>query len=110
MPAVASFIIEPVWNQFSALLPASVDAHQLGCQRPQIPDRIVFDNLVQVRVFGCAYYRIADATQRPQRPRFVTVAMRGSTPTRSWCGAPGDRRCGLDPVLARTHHRRPART
>ncbi len=62
MPAVPSFIIEPVWNQFSAVLPASVDTYPLGCHRPRIPDRVVLNKLVRVLVFGCAYHRIADAT------------------------------------------------
>lgn len=55
-------MIEPIWDQFAALLPAHVDRHPLGCHRPRIPDRIVFDKLVEVLVFGCAYERMADAT------------------------------------------------
>ena len=62
MPAIPSSIIEPIWDQFAALLPAHRDPHPLGCHRPRIPDRVVFDKLVQVLVFGCAYQRIADAT------------------------------------------------
>ena len=34
--------------------------HPLGCHRPRIPDRVVFEKLVQVLVFSCAYWRIAD--------------------------------------------------
>ena len=62
MPAIPSSIIEPIWDQFSALLPPHPVAHPLGCHRPRIPDRLVFDKLDQVLVFGCAYERIADAT------------------------------------------------
>jgi transposase len=62
MPALPSCILEPIWNQFSALLPDHEAGHPLGCHRPRIPDRLVFDNLVQVLVFGWAYERIADAT------------------------------------------------
>ncbi|MDQ3226567.1 MAG: IS5 family transposase [Chloroflexota bacterium] len=62
MPAVPSSIIEPIWDQFAALLPAREAPHPLGCHRRRIPDRVVFDKLVQVLVFGCAYARIADAT------------------------------------------------
>ncbi len=62
MPAVPSSIIEPIWDQFAALLPPRHDAHPLGCHRLRIPDRVVFDKLVQVLIFGCAYWRIADAT------------------------------------------------
>ncbi len=62
MPAVPSFIIEPIWDQFDALLPARDIDHPWGCHRPRIPDRVVFDKLVQVLVFGGAYRRLADAT------------------------------------------------
>ena len=62
MPAVPSSIIEPIWDQLAALLPAREAPHPLGCHRWRIPDRLVFDKLVQVLVFGCAYARIADAT------------------------------------------------
>lgn len=62
MPAVPSSIIEPLWDQFAALLPAHAVPHPLGCHRLRIPDRLIFDKLVQVLVFGCAYHRIADAT------------------------------------------------
>lgn len=62
MPAVPSSIIEPIWDQFAALLPTRAAPHPLGCHRRRIPDRLVCDKLVQVLVFGCAYARIADAT------------------------------------------------
>jgi transposase len=62
VPAVPSSIIAPIWDQFSALLPPRQDTHPLGCHRPRVPDRLIFDKLVQVLVFGCAYHRIADAT------------------------------------------------
>src|SRR5919112_6241388 len=45
-----------------ALLPEREVSHPLGCHRPRIPDRVVFEKLVQVLVFGCAYHRIADET------------------------------------------------
>jgi transposase len=42
---------------------ASSDVHHpLGCHRPRVPDRVVFDKLIQVLVLGCGYRRIADAT------------------------------------------------
>jgi transposase len=62
MPAIQSGFIEPIWDQFSALLPRRPGSHTLGCHRPRVSDRLVFDKLVQVAVFGCAYWRIADAT------------------------------------------------
>ena len=60
MPALPSFLIEPIWQQFAALLPDQRPRHPLVGHRPRIPDRVVFDKLVQVLVFGCAYARIAD--------------------------------------------------
>lgn len=60
MPAIPSSIIEPIWVQFAALLPEHEETHPLGCHNPRIPERVVFDKLVQVLVFGCAYERIAD--------------------------------------------------
>src|SRR5918999_4135525 len=62
VPALQPYIIEPIWEQFSALLPERQTSHPLGCHRLRIPDRVVFEKLVQVLVFGCAYHRIADGT------------------------------------------------
>ncbi|MGY2746960.1 IS5 family transposase [Arthrobacter sp. UYCu723] len=62
MPAVKSCIIEPLWSQFEALIPPVADAHPLGCHRPRVPDRIVFDKLVQVLVLGAAYEKVADTS------------------------------------------------
>ena len=62
MPAVPSSIIEPIWDQFQVLIPPVTDEHPLGCHRPRIPDRVVFDKLVQVLVLGAAYERISDTT------------------------------------------------
>jgi transposase len=60
VPAISPYIIEPVWEQFRALLPERKVDHPLGCHRRRIPDRLVFEKLLQVLVFGCAYWRIAD--------------------------------------------------
>ena len=62
MPAIPACVIEPIWDQFAALLPPRPVDHPLGCHRPRVSDRVIFDKLVQVLVFGCAYWRIADAT------------------------------------------------
>jgi transposase len=71
VPALQTYIIEPIWEQFAALLPKRIVDHPLGCHRPRVPDRVVFEKLVQVLVFGCAYWRIADdgcsATTLPRR-------------------------------------------
>jgi transposase len=57
----ATIHLEPVWQQFRALLPSRETNHPLGCHRPRIPDRVVFEKLVQILVFGCAYWRIAES-------------------------------------------------
>ena len=62
MPALPSSILESLWVQVAALLPTRQVHHPLGCHRPRISDRIIFDKLVQVLVFGCGYRRSADAT------------------------------------------------
>ena len=62
MPALPPYLIEPIWQQFSALIPQRTTSHPLGCHRARIPDRVIFEKLVQVLVFGCAYERIADTT------------------------------------------------
>ena len=78
MPALPPYIIEPIWQQFSALLPEREVDHPLGCHRPRIPDRVVFEKLVQVLVFGCAYHRIADegcsaTTLRERRDEWIEI-------------------------------------
>jgi transposase len=63
--ALPSWLTDPLWDQFAALLPeraAYHPAHPLGCHRPRVADRVVFDKLVHVLVFGCGYRRIEDAT------------------------------------------------
>src|SRR5215210_1758139 len=62
VPALPPYLIEPIWQQFSALIPERQTTHPLGCHRQRIPDRVVFEKLVQILVFGCAYERIADGT------------------------------------------------
>jgi len=77
VPALPPYIIEPIWQQFSALLPERKKAdHPLGCHRSRIPDRVVFEKLVQILVFGCAYRRIADescsaTTLRDRRDEWI---------------------------------------
>jgi transposase len=62
VPALPSSVLEPLWVQIAAMLPTRLDTHPLGCHRPRIADRIIFDKLIQVLVFGCGYRRIADHT------------------------------------------------
>jgi len=65
VPAIPSWLLEPLWDQFAALLPDRPvydPAHPLGCHKPRIADRIIFGKLVQVLRFGCSYESIADCT------------------------------------------------
>src|ERR671911_584961 len=80
MPALPPYLIEPIWQQFCELLPERKVDHPLGCHRPRIPDRVVFDKLVQVLVFGCAYHRIADSscsatTLRERRDEWIELGV-----------------------------------
>jgi transposase len=80
VPAIQSYFTEPIWEQFAALLPTRKVDHPLGCHRSRIPDRIVFDKLVQVLVFGCAYWRIADescsdTTLRRRRDEWIDLGV-----------------------------------
>lgn len=80
MPALPSFIIEPLWDQFAALIPEHIDTHPLGCHNPRIPDRIIFDKLVQILVLGAAYEKISDSacsatTIRNRRDEWIGVGL-----------------------------------
>lgn len=82
MPAIPSCIIDPIWDQFAELLPEKKVEHPLGCHNPRIPDRVVFDKLVEVLVFGCAYERIADescsaSTLRRRRDEWIASGVMG---------------------------------
>ena len=81
MPAIPSWLLEPLWDQFAALLPDRPiydPAHPLGCHRPRIGDRIIFEKLVQVLRFGCSYVSIADCscsatTLRDRRDEWIAA-------------------------------------
>jgi hypothetical protein len=62
VPALPSCILDPLREEFLALVPPHVDDHPLGCHRRRIPDAVVFDKLVEVLVVDAGYERIADAT------------------------------------------------
>lgn len=83
MPALPSSVIDPLWDQFSALLPERTMSHPWGCHRPRIPDRVVFDKLIQVLVLGAAYDRIADVscsatTIRRRRDEWIDAEVFGT--------------------------------
>jgi transposase len=65
VPAVPPGLLEPLWDQFAALLPGRPvydPSHPLGCHKPRIADRIIFEKLIQLLRFGCSYASIADCT------------------------------------------------
>ena len=78
MPALPPYIIEPIWQQFEALLPERRTDHPLGCHRSRISERVVFEKLVQVLVFGCAYER-GSPTHLARRVRCVAGGMSRSS-------------------------------
>lgn len=59
VPVLPSFLLEPLWDQFAALLPEHVDTRPLGRHNPRIPDRLVFDHVIAALVHGSGYERIA---------------------------------------------------
>ena len=86
MPAVPSWLIDPLWDQFATLLPPRqtyVATHPWGCHRRRIPDRVVFDKLIQVLRFGCSYEGIDDSTcsattLRTRRDEWIELGVFGA--------------------------------
>ena len=99
VPAVPSCILDPIRDQFLALLPVRVERHPWGCHNPRISDAVVFDRLVQALVFGCGYERVADehcsaTTLRRRRDEWIAA---GAMETlRLLALAAYDRMIGLD--------------
>ena len=93
MPALPPYIIEPICQQFLALLASREVSHPLGCHRLRIPDHVVFEKLIQVLlVFGCAYLRIADescsaTTLRCRRDEWIEAGAMEAL-WRSWRSSP----------------------
>jgi transposase len=100
VPALPPYLIEPIWQQLVVLLPERHSSHPLGCHRPRIPDRIVFEKLAQVLVFGCAYEKIADGscsatTLRRRRDEWIAAGVIDSL--REIALEAYDRMVGLEP-------------
>jgi transposase len=80
VPAVPSCILDPLREEFLALIPARVDRHPLGCHRRRIDDRVVFDKLVAGLVSGCGYERLGDrscsaTTLRRRRDEWIAAGL-----------------------------------
>jgi DDE family transposase len=63
VPVIPSCLLEPVWAEFFVLIggerPEFDPGHPLGCHRRRIPDRVVFEHVVDALVHGSGYERIA---------------------------------------------------
>src|SRR5215216_1934418 len=62
VPVLPVCLLEPLWVQFSALLPERPrvsPTHPLGCHRQRIADRVVFEHVLAALVHGSGYERIA---------------------------------------------------
>ena len=80
MPALPPYIIEPIFQQFSALLPERETSHPLGCHRPRIPTGSSSRSSFRFLVFGCAYEKIADGscsatTLRDRRDEWIELGV-----------------------------------
>ncbi|HZO31384.1 MAG TPA: IS5 family transposase [Chloroflexota bacterium] len=83
MPALPVCLLEPLWVQFSALLPAHPvvsPTHPLGCHRRRIADRVVFEHVIAALVHGSGYERIAspgcsDATIRRRLKEWAAAGL-----------------------------------
>ena len=83
MPLVPVCLLEPLWEQFAALLPdrpAVSPTHPLGCHRRRVPDRRVFEHIVAALVHGTGYERIAspgcsDATIRRRLQEWAAAGL-----------------------------------
>ncbi|AVZ77880.1 IS5/IS1182 family transposase [Streptomyces lunaelactis] len=58
MPAVPSCILDPIRDQFLALLPTHEDRHPWGCHNPRISDAVVFDRETLRLLVLAAYDRM----------------------------------------------------
>jgi hypothetical protein len=83
VPVLPVCLFEPLWDQFSALLPERPlvsPTHPLGCHRQRIPDRVVFEHVIAALVHGSGYERIAsagcsDATIRRRLKEWAAVGV-----------------------------------
>ena len=82
MPALPVCLVDPLWEQFAALLPARplvAPSHPLGCHRRRISERVVFDHVIAALVHGSGYERIATraCSDRTMRRRLREWAAAG---------------------------------
>src|SRR5215216_4822605 len=71
VPVLPVCLVEPLWVQFSALLPERPrvsPTHPLGCHRQRIDDRVVFEHVIAALVHGSGHERIALLSVVPGNP------------------------------------------
>ena len=61
MPALPIYLTDALWSKFSPLLPHHLDHHPLGCHRPRIGDRVIFEKLLLLLATGCSYAQASDS-------------------------------------------------
>jgi hypothetical protein len=88
MPAVPASLLEPIWAELTTLLPERGEFHPdhpLGRHGRRIPDRVVFERLIEALVHGSGYERIAssacsDATIRRRLKQWAGAGIAGQFP------------------------------
>jgi transposase len=102
MPTLPSCLLEPLWNQIVALLPAREEfaaGYPLGCNRRRVPDRTVFEHVVLALVHGSGYERVSSpgCSDRTIRRRVKEWAEQGiSEAVHALALEAYDRMIGLD--------------
>ena len=102
MPARPASLIEPIWVEFAGLLPEQppfAPSHPLGCHRRRIPDRVVFEHLLDALVHGSGYERVATSacSDRTLRRRLKDWAAQGvAARLHARCLAAFEKMIGLD--------------
>lgn len=102
MPVLPVSMVEPLWIQVEALLvaqPTVSSPYLLGCHRPPVPDRLMFEHVLAAQVHGSGDERIASpgCSDRPIRRRVHAWATAGlSEQVQTLALAAYDRLSGLD--------------
>jgi hypothetical protein len=89
VPILPACLFEPLWDQFSALLPdhpVVSPTRPLGCHRARIPDRVIFEHVIAALVHGSGYEWIASpgCSNRTIRRRLQEWAAAGLAEQVHW--------------------------
>ena len=84
MRALDPEVVDAVWAAVEPLLPPPPpDRHPLGCHRPRVPDRAVFDVVLVRLVTGCSWVdaerlcggQVSDTTVRARRDEWIAAGV-----------------------------------